>query len=167
MHKFLIWIGVLVSLVFLTRCNDKISYPIIPAITMSETQEYQSPTKMIIGFTDGDGDIGLNDPDTLPPHEFVPDSINPDVSSNKFYYNLLFYYYVWVDGSWEEVDLLVPYFYRVPVITPSGQNKALKGEIEVDILLDSNRPDSVRFEVELIDLALHVSNRLVTPVITR
>jgi hypothetical protein len=132
---------------------------------MSDRQIYTNPTVMIIGFTDGDGDIGLNEGDTLSPYEFVPDTINPEVSSNKFYYNLLYYYYEYIDDSWVEVSLIVPYFFRVPVVTPTGQNKALKGEIEVVIILDPNRPDSIRFEVELIDRALHISNRLVTPVI--
>jgi hypothetical protein len=165
MFKQVFRVAVLLSLLFLANCKDKIEYSIIPEINMSDRQTYTNPTVMIVGFTDGDGDIGLSEKDTLPPYEFDPDTINPDVSSNKFYYNLLFYYYENIDGSWIEVDLLVPYFYRVPVVTPSGQNKALKGEIEVEIMLDPNRPDSIRFEVELIDRALHVSNRLVTQTI--
>jgi hypothetical protein len=166
MFKQVFLATIVLVLFILTGCNERIEYDIVPEITMSDRQVYTNPTEMIIGFTDGDGDIGLNEGDTLPPFEFVPDSlVNPDVSSNLFYYNLLFYYYENIDGSWVEIDLIVPYYYRVPVLTPTGQNKALKGEIEVEITLDPNRPDSIRFEIELADRALHISNRLVTPTI--
>jgi hypothetical protein len=166
MFKQVFHVVVIFSLLFLTGCNERIDYSDIPEITMSDRQVYTNPTVMIVGFTDGDGDIGLNEGDTLPPYEFIPDTlINPEVSSNKFYYNLLFYYYENIDGSWVEVDLIVPYFYRIPVVTPTGQNKALKGEIEVEITFDATTPDSIRFEIELIDRALHISNRLVTPTI--
>lgn len=144
-----------------TGCKENVSFPIEPHIQMSDRQVYQNPAKIIVAFTDGDGDIGLNESDTLPPYNYVEDPFN------KYYYNLLMYYYIYNNGQWEEYELAVPYFYRIPVITPSGQNKALKGEIEVDVSLPQNRPDSIRFEIVLIDRALHESNRLVTPAIYR
>jgi len=149
----------------LSSCQKSKEYPIEPEIDMSTRQVYHNPAKIIITFTDGDGDIGFHESDTLPPFNFVDDGNGN--SENKYYYNLLLYYFEKNDGVWEEIETLVPYSYRVPYITPTGQNKALNGEIEVDIVLSGARPDSIRFEIELIDRALHESNRLVTPVIYR
>ena len=151
----------LFTLIFLVNCDKDKDYPDTPAITMSDKQVYDNPAKIIIDFTDGDGDIGLNEGDTLPPYEYNVDPFN------EYYYNLLLYYYEKNDSIWEEVELPVPYFYRIPVITPRGQNKALNGEIDVDVSLPFNRPDSIRFEIILIDQALRESNRLQTPVIYR
>ena len=123
-------------------------------------QIYQNPSVMVISFTDGDGDIGFNEGDTLPPYNYN------SVDFNKYYYNLLLYYYEKNDDVWEEVELIVPYYYRIPYLTPTGQNKSLKGEIEVSISLPANRPDSIRFDIELIDRALHSSNILTSPVFT-
>jgi len=78
--------------------------------------------------------------------------------------------------GWEFIDfkepligdeLPVPFHGQVPIITPSGQNKALKGEIQLDIDLGLSftRTDSIRFEIILVDRELHESNRLVTPAI--
>ena len=177
MFKHVFRIVVLLLLGFLTRCNDKIEYSIIPEILMSDKQVFLNPTQMIINFTDGDGDIGLTQSDSAtPPYNFVPDSSNPEMSSNIYYYNLILHYYEKRDSVWEFIDfkepligdeLPVPFHGQVPIITPSGQNKALKGEIQLDIDLGLSftRTDSIRFEIILIDRELHESNRLVTPAI--
>lgn len=161
MLKKVFHVGIVMLFIFLVSCDKDKVFPDTPEITMSQKQVYDNPVKIIIDFTDGDGDIGLNEGDTLPPYDFNEDPFN------KFYYNLLLYYYEKNDSIWEEVELLVPYFYRIPVITPRGQNKALNGEIDVDVILPFNRPDSIRFEIILIDQALRESNRLQTPVIYR
>ena len=150
-------IFILISGVFYSCKKDNV-YPIEPVIEMSPDQIYLSPSTITISFTDGDGDIGLNDGDTVAPYNYNP------VDFNKYYYNLLLYYFVKNGDVWEETDLIVPYYYRVPNLTPSGQNKSLKGKIEVSITLPINRPDSIHFNVELIDRALHSSNILTTPV---
>jgi len=163
MFKWLYRLGMLMlSLVLITGCNDKIVYSIIPEIAMSDRQVYQSPTDIIIAFTDGDGDIGLNQGDTIPPFDCVPDSTNPDFCTNLKHFNLFFYYFTNVDGVWEETDLALQIFYRVPLVTPRGQNKALKGEIEIAFPIEPSIADSFRFEIELIDRAFHVSNRITT-----
>ena len=161
MLKKVFHVGIVMLFIFLISCDKDKVFPDTPEITMSQKQVYDNPVKIIIDFTDGDGDIGLNEGDTLPPYDFNEDPFN------KFYYNLLLYYYEKNDSIWEEVELAVPYFYRIPVITPRGQNKALNGEIDVDVILPFNRPDSIRFEIILIDQALRESNRLQTPVIYR
>lgn len=154
----LLFLGVLLAFATYSCKKDK-EYPIEPAIEMSSRQVYQSPSKIIISFTDGDGDIGLDQGDTLDPYNYQEDPFN------KYHYNLLLYYFEKQGDEWVEVQTAVDYFYRVPNITPTGQNKALNGEIEVDLTLPITRPDSIRYDIELIDRALHVSNLLTTPVI--
>ena len=139
-------------------CKKENVYPIEPAILMATDQVYLNPSTITISFTDGDGDVGLTDADTVSPYNEDP------INFNKYYYNLLLYYYVLDDSVWVATELAVPYYYRVPNLTPTGQNKSLKGEIEITITLPINRPDSIRFHIELIDRALHSSNILTTPV---
>jgi len=163
MLKRLFFPVLILFVIGMDSCTKNEVFSDIPAIEMSGKQVYKNPTEMIIDFTDGDGDIGFNEGDTLPPY-------NLDTTNfNKFYYDLLFYYFQKNEaGEWEEIIFdEVNYFYRLPVITPRGQNKSLKGEIKVAISLPLLRPDSIRFEVELIDKALNVSNRITTPVIYR
>lgn len=160
MNRISIWTIALVFLSLLSySCKKQKEYPIEPIIEMSSRQIYKSPSKIIISFTDGDGDIGLDQGDTIAPYNYVEDPFN------KFYYNLLLYYFEKQGDEWVEVETAIDYFYRVPNITPSGQNKALNGEIEVDLTLPLNRPDSIRYNIELIDRALHESNIITTPVI--
>ena len=148
----------LLLVIALQSCKKDDVYPIEPFIEMSTSQVYKSPTHMYIDFTDGDGDIGFNEGDTLPPYDYNEDDFN------KYYYNLLLYYFVKDGDEWVEIEPAVPFYYRIPYITPRGQNKSLKGEIEIDNPFPSIWPDSVRYEIELIDRALHESNRITTPV---
>ena len=143
----------------ISSCKKENVYPIEPVIEMSDRQQYQSPSMMIVSFTDGDGDVGFAEGDTLYPYNYTGEN------GNKYYYNLLLYYFEKIDDEWVPVELAINYFYRVPYLTPTGQNKSLKGEIEVAISLPANRPDSIRFEIELIDRALNESNMLTSGVI--
>jgi hypothetical protein len=57
-------------------------------------------------------------------------------------------------------------YYRVPVVTPTGQNKALEGEIAVALkpwpTLPGTTGDTIRYSVKLVDRALHESNVVFT-----
>ena len=76
---------ILLSGVFYS-CKKENVYPIEPAISMSPDQIYLSPATITISFTDGDGDVGLSDADTVPPYNLDP------VNFNKYYYHLLHKY---------------------------------------------------------------------------
>jgi hypothetical protein len=57
---------------------------------------------------------------------------------------------------------------RIPVLTPPGKYKSISGTIQVKLTADpvtSDKPDSVKLSVVLIDRALHVSNRIQTKLI--
>lgn len=147
-------------------CSKDKEFPIEPNISLSDKQTFNQPQTIIVDFTDGDGDIGLRESDTLSPYNFVKDTINETEGSlNLKYYNIYFYYYAYIDGDWQEYFPSTPYYSRVPYLTPSGQNKALKGEISVEVSFAGSPHDSCRFEIELMDRAFHVSNRIVTPTI--
>ena len=111
---------------------------------------------MAISFTDGDGDIGLNEGDTDPPY-----AVN-----TTYYYNLFCDMSRLHNNVWTPVPEL-PYYYRVPSITPTGQNKALNGDLAVALKPFPFPPvvigDTVRFNVKLVDRALHESNTITTP----
>ena len=74
-----------------------------------------------ISFTDGDGDIGLDDSDALSPYTNCKDT-----TCNNLYINR----YGVKGGVLQDP---IPFNYRIPVITPTGQNKTLK-ETHKDLL---------------------------------
>ncbi len=125
---------------------------------MKEFKQYGDSTSLVISFTDGDGDIGLNQGDTNPP--YAPGS--------TYYYNLFCDMSKRQNNAWVTV-MQLPYYYRVPSITPTGQNKALNGDIAVALQPFPLPPvvvgDTVRFNVKLVDRALHESNTVTTEAI--
>ena len=102
--------------------------------------------------SDGDGDIGLSDAYNQPPFD----------TGSTYYHNLFLDYDTLENGAWRRVDFQLPLYYRIPVITPTGQNKTLEGEITyrfTDWPTIPNTPwDTVRYTVKLVDRALHESN---------
>ncbi|MBN4062395.1 hypothetical protein JYU20_04280 [Bacteroidales bacterium AH-315-I05] len=144
------------------KCDDK-----VPTIAFVDFEQYtdSSLAKLIIYFQDCDGDIGLEDSDTLDPYNI----------EGKYYNNMLVDYFELHNGVWEKNPVKIPiedttyFYYRLPVITPSGQNKALEGEIEVKLEPYYNpfppAADTIKYEVTLVDRALNESNKITTPVI--
>lgn len=104
--------------------------------------------ELIFKFEDGDGDIGLEQPDSL--------------SSDSTNYNLFFTLYEKIEGQFQKVDeenLETPLNYRIPYIENIGQNKTLIGEVKVEFyyyLLALY--DTIMYEFYIVDRALHKSN---------
>lgn len=141
----------LIAAILLPSCLKSDEFPIEPRVTFKDFIQYNDSARIVFDFTDGDGDIGLNARDTFPPYDVEP-----------YYYNLFLDYHKLNNGTWEEVDLLLPLYYRVPVITPSGQNKVLEGEIDVLLFpyptLPNTTGDTIKYTIKLVDQALHESN---------
>lgn len=104
--------------------------------------------KLRFYFEDGDGDIGLD-----PPESAEEDSTN-----------LFFDLYRKVNGTMVKVpanDPLNPSDYRIPFIERSGQNKILRGTIDVTFLylfyLEENT-DTIRYDFYIKDRAGNFSN---------
>lgn len=130
--------------------------------------EYISFTKLVnnkgvndkgilkFSFKDKDGDIGFDAEDTIAPHD----------------YNLFITYYEYYQGNFKEKifsDTTIKPHARIPNITPKGQNKMIKGEIEIEIYINdynlSEPYDTLYLEVFIRDRALHQSNTIKTDII--
>jgi hypothetical protein len=121
-------------------------------------------------FEDGDGDIGLNNGDTLPPYN----------QSSEYYYNLIITYFEMQNGELKEVPITwynpeteqydtLTLSARIPNLTPQGINKAISGEIQDTLFIynfNSNY-DTIKFDAHIFDRALNVSNTISTPLIVR
>ncbi len=156
-----------VLLVVLASCRDEETYPIIPQIQYEDFVLLYNPVTGIIergvlkiSFKDGDGDIGLKQNETDPPYD----------------YNLFITYYEIQNGDTVEVYLVDPvsgdtanFHARVPVLTPEGNNKSIKGEIEDTLFVYNPNSDfdTIMYSIYLKDRALHKSNVIQTPLIIR
>lgn len=144
--------------VLLSACLKTEEFPKEPHIKFKSYEQSPDSAKLTISFTDGDGDIGLDQGDTLAPY-------NP---GSLWYHNFFVEYYTMQNGQWELQQFTLPLYYRIPVITPTGQNKALQGDIAVEIsplVLPQAPGDSIRFGVRIADRALHESNTVFTDAI--
>lgn len=140
----------------LIGCKKETEYSIIPYIELISFEKQNSNGIDLKGlvkfkFTDQDGDIGLKDQDTVYPYNF----------------NLFITYYKKTNGEWLEYefqDTTIPPHGRIPYLTPKGQNKTIRGEIEFEFYInDLNTTvafDTMRFDIFIKDRALHNSNTI-------
>jgi hypothetical protein len=145
-------------------CLRKQEYPLEPVITYDghmylDTLDQLGNTvrlcRVDLGFTDGDGDIGLRETDITGP--FHPDS--------TYHNNLWVGYYEFIDQQWVEKVLIPSYSARIPYLTPRGQNKALKGVITYDINITNVAVDTFKFDFVLVDRSLQHSNKVESPML--
>ena len=161
--KVFVKIPILIITVLLSSlsCKKIESLPEIPSISfnsfiLKDTTDVLGNEgkigELIFDFEDGDGDIGLTQPDSL------------SVDSTNF--NLFFTLFGKIDGEFIEVsenDLETPLNYRIPYIEKEGQNKALIGEIQVDFIYLLFEYDTIKYSFFIVDRALHKSNVETTP----
>lgn len=169
--RFILFI--ILGFALVVSCRKEEEYPLEPVISyegfvfLQNSQTGVINTGLLrINYTDGDGDIGLDQGDTLFPYH----------KSGDYHYNLVIRYYEQQQGEFVEVPL-VRYFpetqtydtstfsARIPPLIPKDQTEAIKGVIEDEIFI--NNPlsdyDTIKFEVQLIDRALNKSNIVSTP----
>lgn len=157
-HKIFMFITILI---IITSCIKKEEYPDIPSIEFENFIKLQtiegvdSLGVLIISYKDGDGNIGLNQEDTLPP----------------FDYNFFISYFEKRQGVFKKIDLQgVTFNSRLPYVLPEGEEKAVKGEI-YDTLFINNKYDpeaypdfdTIYFEAYILDRDLNKSNVIKTP----
>lgn len=168
MQKFISITGIafIVGLI-LYSCSNEEQYPIIPEIQFEDFVLLYNPTSGLtergvlkISFKDGDGDIGLRPEETQPPYD----------------YNLFITYFEIQNKDTVEVFLVDPisgdtsnFHARIPILTPEGNNKSIKGEIEDTLFVYNPLSDfdTIMYSVYLVDRALHKSNVIQTPLIKR
>ncbi len=158
-----------ISLFFSGCTKIEVNFPNTPVITFSSatiaktidsTGLVDYKLKLIISFTDGNGNIGLGPSDTT-------GSYRP---ASPYYYNLWVGYYEDIKDSFIHVGHSYPfgtdtinYNGRIPIITPTGKIKAITGTIEYDIDLGSGTKsgvNTIRFDFILLDRDLNKSNKV-------
>ena len=174
--SFVLLFGLLFS-----GCRHEDTYPDIPALEFKNlTFSNVGPAmtfKLTTTFTDGDGDVGY----------FLdrPNESDFDDSLSDYYYNYVIELQVQSGGEWK--DSIISYtdidlsdttdvdgdttitFYndlasaRIPYLTPEGQNKGLKGDIDKTAFLPYILVDTIRFRVFIYDRERHKSNVIYTP----
>lgn len=174
--KIVLILFVSVILLFST-CSKFEDYPIEPQIEYNNfLLEFNQETGitergvLMISYKDGDGDLGLRAGDTFPPFNY----------GSEYYYNMVIDYYEKQNGKWELVPLVFPdpetgendtltFSVRIPNLTPSSGNQAIKGIIQDTVYLYNplSDYDTIKFSVYIIDRALHKSNTVETPEIVR
>jgi len=145
------------AMLLLYGCLKPDKYPDEPALAFEEFKQHGDSGEIRFSFTDGDGDIGLSEEDTEPPFD----------TGSRFYNNVFIRYFEKVNGAWVQGDDAfgnpVEFTYRTEKLTPTGKNKALKGDIIIyltPIFYDpfSTHSDTIKFDIQMADRALHLSN---------
>lgn len=144
----------------LTGCIKEEQYPLKPQIeyagfaTMRDIYGKDSLGIITISYTDGDGNIGLFPQDTVEPL--------------KYNYYLKFMQVVNKElVEFKPADTTLTFNARIPLLTPNGKNKNIKGEIANTIELYFARQmlqsDTIAFEIYIKDRTLLESNVIKTP----
>ena len=139
-------------------CLPDPNYPVEPTLAFDAVIVRPDGTaEMVLRFTDGDGDVGLTQADTLPPHF---------CATCPHHYNLVGEYQLLNDTGWVTPILPIPFAYRVPVAEPTGSSPSLDGTIAIELSswgLLGAEGDSIRFLWTLWDRALNGSDVARTP----
>ena len=159
-YKMKLFLNLALFLMILSACVKQESFPDVPEISYKsfalvfDTGTFAVNGILTFNFQDGNGDIGLDPGDTLPPYDREGD----------YYYNLVISYFEKQDTNWVEVVLDPPFSARIPVLNPDYPGKAIKGFI-VDTLTLNPQPayDTIKFEFFIYDRSLNKSNVLTTP----
>lgn len=165
--------GAMCSLILMSSCFKPTVYPDEPSITYKDFVIKGDSAILSIDFVDGNGDIGID-----------PTNLEPPFDAGSFYhYNLYLEYYEKMNGAWVKGTIdpngnnfptgdTVNFSFRIKNLTPTGQNKTLKGVINVTLEPVfynpiSNHNDSIKFRISLYDRDLNRSNFIETPLIVR
>ena len=163
MKKAIIIKSLTFIILLINACGEIVTYPDTPIVTFKSFNLFTSEDilgnsillgKLEIEFTDGDGDIGIQQP-------------NSADMADSLIYNLFLSLYeiknnqeVKIEGPEGNLNFRVPYIERI------GQNKTLKGTIYVDIEYKTIEYDTIFYTFQLIDRQFNRSNTDTTYLIT-
>lgn len=137
--------------VMLQSCLDKQTASPVPLIAFNDFQANKDTANLFLDFTDGDGDIGLTQSDTVAPNN----------------YNCFITYYEKQKGTWVKRDLPVEFNYRIPIINTTTKKKKLTGIIKIELKPFYYDPfskfDTIKYELYIVDRAFNKSNVIETP----
>ena len=163
---------VLMALLGLFSCQKSVTYPIEPEITyqgltylMDADSTLTGEVVFNIGYTDGDGDLGLDDSDSLYPFGI----------GDPYYYNLLIDYLKWDGAQFVETPLLswnqqtqsydtISFNARFKRLVFYDEEKAISGTFNYKMMLynPASPNDTVKLRARIVDRALHISNPIET-----
>ena len=176
-------ITVLLWTLAVSSCQKKVEYPIEPRIAYEGFTYLMNPDSTFSGegvvsfsYTDGDGDLGLDDSDTLLPFGF----------HDPYYYNLVVDYLKLENGTFVKTPLLSPHVPTNPADTlvlydtvtfnarfkrlrETEDPKAISGTMDYKMTVQNpfSPDDTIKFEIHILDRALHESNVIQTdPIFT-
>ena len=174
-------IGLFLMALAVFSCQKKVEYPVEPKIAYEGFTYLMNPDSTFSGqgvisfsYTDGDGDLGLDDSDTLPPFGF----------NDTYYYNMVIDYLKSENGVFVKTPLLSPHVPTGPADTlvlfdtvtfnarfkrlrDSEEPKAISGTMDYKLTVQNpfSPNDTVKFEIRILDRALHESNVIQTEAI--
>ena len=168
-------IGLVLVALAAVSCQKPVEYPVEPKIAYEGFTYLMNPDSTFSGegiisfsYTDGDGDLGLDDTDTLPPFGF----------NDAHYYNMLVDYLKCVNGVFVKTPLLswnvqtqsydtVSFNARFKRLRDSENPKAISGTMDYKLTVQNpfSPNDTVKFEIRIFDRALHESNVIQTEAI--
>lgn len=175
------YIGLLFLALAVCCCQKPVEYPVEPKIAYEGFSYLMNPDSTFSGegiisfsYTDGDGDLGLDDGDTLPPFGF----------HDAHYYNMVVDYLKCENGVFVKTPLLSPHVPTSPDDTlvlydtvtfnarfkrlrDSEEPKAISGTMDYRLTVQNpfSPNDTVKFEIRILDRALHESNVIQTDAI--
>lgn len=170
-------IGLLFLALAMLSCQKPVEYPIEPKIAYEGFTYLFNPDSTFSGegiisfsYTDGDGDLGLDDADTLSPFGF----------HDAHYYNMMIDYLKCVNGEFVKTPLLswnaqtqsydtVTFNARFKRLRDSEEPRAISGTMDYKLLVQNpfSPNDTIKFEIRILDRALHESNVIQTdPIFT-
>ena len=170
MKKLVLIFGILLLAVI--ACRKEVEYPVEPKITyqgftylINEDGTFSGQGILSFSYTDGDGDLGLDVNDSLPPFN----------NSSPYYYNLIIDYQKLENGTFHTVPLLswnvatqsfdtVSFNARFKRLVAGNETKPISGDMDYTLFVQNpfSPNDTVRFAVKIIDRALHESNVILT-----
>lgn len=159
---------ILFFLLLVVACKPETSqFSNVPTINLLKTEQIplngkDSIINITLTYTDGDGDIGLNENDTFAPYNF----------GTKFFHNLFIELYKIENGIASKI--VIPFTTdtlnfndRITNLTPTGKIKSISGEILIPIKAlpyPGITPDSVYYTLQIADRKLNLSNKVTTPI---
>ena len=168
-------VGMLLLALAVLSCQKPVEYPIEPKITYEGFTYLINPDSTFSGegiisfsYTDGDGDLGLDESDTLPPFGL----------HDAHYYNMVVDYLKCVNGEFVKMPLLswnvqtqsydtISFNARFKRLRDSEEPKAISGKMDYTLIVQNplSPNDTVKFEIHILDRALRESNVIQTDAI--
>lgn len=154
----------LAILLVLAGCRKVVDYPDEPVISFTSllskdsTDVLDNPVKRVtltFHLTDGNGDIGLG----------LTDTVGPFNKDSAFYYNLFVQEFKKENGILTQIPAPGGLKkYRIPDLTPTGQNKTLIADISVTIEYPYSGSTPLPFneflyEFYVVDRSFNISNK--------